>query len=338
MPICMENVVSCGLSFSAYKEAKSPHLQAALKLLSKEAALSWITNGCCEAVSSYTANGCCETVSSYTANGCCEAVSSYTANGCCEAVSSYTANVCCETVSSYTANGCCEAVSSWTTNWCCEAVSSCTANGCCESCLELHSKRVLWSCLELHSKRVLWSCLELHSKRVLWSCLELHGKRVLWSCLELKGQFSAIANSVGSTDNRDQVMNALRTVPAHNDVINVHELRQIVKWLKNNKAVGNDGIPSEVYKFTSEQLLTMMSIFLSGCMLTGKLPNSFMHIVIIPLLKCKSKETADVNNYSQLQLPQLSPRYLSRSCCRDSPVTCGLQTANLVSSKHMGQK
>ena len=34
-----------------------------------------------------------------------------------------------------------------------------------------------------------------------------------------KDHFSAIANSVGSTDNRDQVMNALRTVPGHNDVM-----------------------------------------------------------------------------------------------------------------------
>ena len=61
-----------------------------------------------------------------------------------------------------------------------------------------------------------------------------------------KYHFSAIANSVGCTDNRDQVMNALRTVPGHNDVINVHELSQIVKVLKNNKAVGNGGIPFEV--------------------------------------------------------------------------------------------
>ena len=80
-----------------------------------------------------------------------------------------------------------------------------------------------------------------------------------------KDHFSAIANSVGSTDNRDQVMNALGTVPVHNDVINVHELRQIVRGLKSKKAVGIDGIPSEVYKFASERLLTIMSIFLSGC-------------------------------------------------------------------------
>ena len=79
-----------------------------------------------------------------------------------------------------------------------------------------------------------------------------------------KDYFSAIANSVGFTDNRDQVMNALRTVPAHDNVIIVHELRRIVRGLKNNKAVVNDGIPSEVYKFASERLLTMMSIFLSG--------------------------------------------------------------------------
>ena len=101
-------------------------------------------------------------------------------------------------------------------------------------------------------------------------------------------------------------MNALGTVPGHNDVINVHELRQIVRGLKNKKAVGNDGIPSEVYKFASEPLLTMMSIFLSGCILTDKLPSTLMHVVIIPLLKCKSKDPADFTITGQLQLPQLS--------------------------------
>ena len=75
-------------------------------------------------------------------------------------------------------------------------------------------------------------------------------------------------------------MNALGTVTGHNDVINVHELRKIVRGLKTKKAVGDDGIPSEVYEFASERLLTIMSIFLSGCMLSGKLPSMLMHIVI----------------------------------------------------------
>ena len=42
-----------------------------------------------------------------------------------------------------------------------------------------------------------------------------------------KDHFSAIANSVGSTDDRDQVMNGLGTVPGHNDVIHTSTEVQI---------------------------------------------------------------------------------------------------------------
>ena len=150
---------------------------------------------------------------------------------------------------------------------------------------------------------------------------------------------NAIANSVGSTDNRDQVMNAERTVPVHNDVINVHELRQIVKGLKSKKAVGNDGIPSEVYKFASERLLTIMSIFLSGFMLSGKLPSTLMYVVIIPLLKCKSIDPADVNNCRLIAITTALSKVLEQVLLsRLARYTCGLQTDNLISSKHMGQK
>ena len=97
-------------------------------------------------------------------------------------------------------------------------------------------------------------------------------------------------------------MNVLGSVPGHNDAINVHELRQIVRGLKNKKAVGNDGIPFEVYKFASERQLTIMSIFLSRCMLTCKLLSTLIHVVIIPLLKCKSKDPADVSNYRPIAI------------------------------------
>ena len=91
-------------------------------------------------------------------------------------------------------------------------------------------------------------------------------------------------------------------------------------------------------KFASERLLTMMSIFISGFMLTGKLPSTLMHIVIIPNWNANQKIQQILTITGQLQLPQLSPRYLSRSWGRDSWGTCGQQIANLVSSKHVGQK
>ena len=46
----------------------------------------------------------------------------------------------------------------------------------------------------------------------------------------------------------------------------------------------------------------MKSILISGCMLTGKLPRTLMHVVIIPLLKFKSKDPADVNNYRPIAI------------------------------------
>ena len=57
------------------------------------------------------------------------------------------------------------------------------------------------------------------------------------SCKLGKNTLIAIVNSVSPLTT--EIMNALGTVPGHNDVINVHELRQNGSWLKNQKAVGN---------------------------------------------------------------------------------------------------
>ena len=48
-----------------------------------------------------------------------------------------------------------------------------------------------------------------------------------------------------------------RGVPGHTDVINVHDIRQIVRKLKNNEAAGD---PSAVNKYATDQLLTTMSV------------------------------------------------------------------------------
>ena len=69
-----------------------------------------------------------------------------------------------------------------------------------------------------------------------------------------------------------------------------------------------------VYRFSSERLLIMMSIiFQSGCMLTGELPNTLTHIVIIPLRNANRKILSFIQGI-----------YMSKSCCRDSPGTYGL--------------
>ena len=91
------------------------------------------------------------------------------------------------------------------------------------------------------------------------------------------------------------------------------ELTPQIMWgLLNNKAFGNDWIPSKVHKFASERLLTMLSIFLSGCILTGKLPSIIMHVVIIQVLKLKSKDPADINYYRPIAIATSLPKVLEQ--------------------------
>ena len=102
-----------------------------------------------------------------------------------------------------------------------------------------------------------------------------------------------------------QILLAPLTTEFRSELFN-HCLRteRIVRIITNNKTVGNDGIPSEVYKLASEQLLFMMSLFLSGCMPTGKLQSTLMQMVIIPALKCKQ---ANFNCHGYLQGSRTGP-------------------------------
>ena len=101
-----------------------------------------------------------------------------------------------------------------------------------------------------------------------------------------------------------QVMNALGTVPGHNDVINVHELWQIVRGLKNKTTVGIDGIPSEVDKFSSDQLLTMMLTAadrLYAYCKAKEYPYARSDHTAAEM-KIKSKDPTDVNNYTPIAI------------------------------------
>ena len=69
-----------------------------------------------------------------------------------------------------------------------------------------------------------------------------------------------------------------------------------------------------------------MSIFLFGCMLSGMLPSTLMHEVIVPLLKCKSKDPVDVNNYRPIAIATALSKVLEQLLL--SPLARYLWTAD----------
>ena len=101
-------------------------------------------------------------------------------------------------------------------------------------------------------------------------------------------------------------------------------------------SVTSEGIPSEVYKFASERLLTnYVNIPFRLYMLAGKLPSTLMQVVIISLLKCKYKDPADVNNYRPIAtaLSKVLEQVLQSRLAR----YLWTATANLVSKQAHGK-
>ena len=73
-------------------------------------------------------------------------------------------------------------------------------------------------------------------------------------------------NCVNNDANSFFVNNVLDQEDNYDDVVDVWELRTAAQRLKNGKAVGKDGIPAEVFKYGSVQLLHVISMLFTICL------------------------------------------------------------------------
>ena len=73
-------------------------------------------------------------------------------------------------------------------------------------------------------------------------------------------------------------------------------------------------------------------------MLTGKLLRTLMHVVIIPLLKCKSKDLAEVNSYRPIAIAIALSKVLEQVLLSRLARYLWTADSNLVSSKQMREK
>ena len=116
-----------------------------------------------------------------------------------------------------------------------------------------------------------------------------------------KERFHCLLNSVDSDIFHNEVHDRCRDSRTL-DVVTMGELMDIVKGLPNNKAVGDDGIPAEVYKYAPQRLLVILSLFLTTCLRHQYLPDIIMKVIIIPLLKSKLKDPSSSDNYRPIAI------------------------------------
>ena len=116
-----------------------------------------------------------------------------------------------------------------------------------------------------------------------------------------KERFSHLLNYVNNDSLREEVHSNFDNNMTR-DVITLDEMKEVVKNLPNNKSIGCDGIPSEVYKYAPLRLLIILTILLTSFIRHQYLPDAVMRILIIPLLKSKLKDPASSDNYRPIAI------------------------------------
>jgi len=127
-----------------------------------------------------------------------------------------------------------------------------------------------------------------------------------------KENFQNTLNSVNNDSNTEFVNNVINANDNLNnvDTVTFHELKNVVTRLKNNKSAGKDGVPAEVYKYASNRLLTLLSIFYTSCLRLNFLPEELMHVILVPLIKNKKKCASELGNYRPIAIATASSKLL----------------------------
>ena len=125
-----------------------------------------------------------------------------------------------------------------------------------------------------------------------------------------KNHFSSLLNNASSRASyRNQVINSLKNC-VNIDGISDHVILEALRSLKSGVSPGPDGITTEHFKHAGPKLSVLLSLLFSSIFTHGYLPASIMATTIVPLLKDKTGDIADVNNYRPIAMATVTSKLL----------------------------
>ena len=118
-----------------------------------------------------------------------------------------------------------------------------------------------------------------------------------------KDHFEELYNSVNVEDSRDKFLKLISDVDDmyNNSAIKVNVVVEAVHKQKG-KAAGLDGIHIEAFIHGCSRLRTHISLLFNLFVKCCYLLKTFISSVIVPLVKCKTKDMSDVNNYRAIAI------------------------------------
>lgn len=114
-----------------------------------------------------------------------------------------------------------------------------------------------------------------------------------------------------SMHNNGGLLNDFSTYQTDNThIFNLAELCSAIMKLKGNKACGPDGIPAEAIKYGGHLLFVHLTLLFNMFTMHCYLPTDLMKTTVVPLLKNKSGDMCDINNYRAIALSNCTSKLL----------------------------
>lgn len=119
-----------------------------------------------------------------------------------------------------------------------------------------------------------------------------------------RDHFNTLYNSVEDDISKEKFQTRINSniETSDFDFISVQEINDAIRKQKKGKAVGPDGIAMEAFIFGNARLLVHLSFLFNLFITHCHIPAYFMQSVIVPLVKVKSGDLGDVNNYRAIAL------------------------------------
>ena len=82
-----------------------------------------------------------------------------------------------------------------------------------------------------------------------------------------------------------------------------------ISKLKCGKACGSDRLFADHYIHADSRLAVLLSTFFTSALTHGHVPYAFMQSILVPVIKNKSGDSNDVNNYRPIALVTIASKH-----------------------------
>ena len=128
---------------------------------------------------------------------------------------------------------------------------------------------------------------------------------------------------------KDDIVGKLEDIQHSADMaVSTKCISEIIAKLECGKSAGPDGICAEYLKFSNVKLHTLLALCFSLCLSHGYLPIALIETTIIPIVKNKSGNLSDSNNYRPIALATIVSKILESVLlikCGEYLTTCDNQ-------------